>query len=195
MRKAWVLCAAVVAACELSGCAVPMKDLSGAFRESDFSWANAPGTARIVGQAFARTNAGDVKSCAGLPVYLAPATRYTDAINDAMNDGYTRFTQHPREYEKYIRRTVADVVGGFEFAGLPAGAWYVECDLSYMISANGYGGTWTGARVSRRVTVAEGAVEKVMVTPTTVTQSNGLPPPPHKPLFKPPNTGDCRIWC
>lgn len=180
----------------LAGCATPMKDLSPAFNERDFRWSAKPGTARLTGQAFARTLGGDVKSCAGLPVYLAPVTPYTDAINDALNDGYKNFAPHPPQYGAYVRKSMADVMGGFEFAGLPAGTWYVECDLSYMVASNAYGGQWTGARVSRKVTIADGAVERVVVTPDTVERTGGgQGPVPVKPNFPAPKGLDCRLWC
>lgn len=77
---AWRIGMATIAAV-LGGCATPPVDLTRTFNEDDFRWAGVPGTATLTGQAFARTNGGDVRACAGLEIYLVPVTPYNMPVD------------------------------------------------------------------------------------------------------------------
>lgn len=171
----------------LSGCAQPVKDLTGLFNEQDFQWSSAAGTASLRGQAFARTNSGDVKPCAGLEIYLVPETTYTRSIVIALEDGYRRFAPNPPAFAKYRRATLGDATGGFRFERLPPGKWYVGCDLSWMTSCSGFSCTWTGARIERKVELTAGETLEVVVTPDTVPKER-----PERPMKKCPNFP---WWC
>ena len=146
--QAWRVGTATIAAV-LGGCANPPVDLTRTFEEGDFRWAEGPGMATLTGQAFARTNGGEVRACAGLEIYLVPVTPYTKAISKAIQDGNRRFVPHPPAYLKYRRSTLGDVSGGFEFRELPAGQWYVGCQLSIMTSCSGWSCNYDTARIER----------------------------------------------
>lgn len=166
--KAPPIAAVTIVLVAFAGCAAPVTDLTGRFQENEFRWAGEPGTAVLRGQAFVRTNAGEVKPCAGLEVYLVPETGYTRAVSVAREEGATNFAPHPPAYQKYRRATIGDAQGNFEFTALPAGTWYVGCNLYWTTNCSLWGCVYSGALLERKVTTKPGEALKVVVTPDTV---------------------------
>lgn len=185
MKQGGIVLTAALAA--LGGCATP-QDFNGLFNEQEFAWSAKEGTAMLRGQAFARTMSGEVKYCAGVEIYLVPVTAYTRAIGAAIQDGKRNFAPSPDAYRRYRRTTVGDGTGNFEFAKLPAGSWYVGCNLVWHVPTN-WGLQQTGAVVERRVDLKEGQTERVVVTPDTM--SVDATTDPVRP--KPPCAN--ALWC
>jgi len=119
-----------------------------------------PGTGGIVGQAFTRTQGGDVKFAAWRTVYLLPATPYyTDWTQRSVNArGYVG----PMDTDAvpYIRQTVADDEGNFTFSGLPAGNYIVYTELfwkyHYNMPSGDDGTVIMGGPLTGTVSVTEG---------------------------------------
>lgn len=175
---------AVAMLCGTTGCAAPTKDLTAAFDEKEFVWSLSPGTAAVRGQAFAKTYGGDVKPCAGNEIVLVPETTYTREVGIAIQDGYRNITAPPPAYSKYRRTTIGDVMGNFEFTGLPAGSWYVSCRVSWAAACSGLGGCqWTGAWIERKISLKDGEQLKVIVTPDTVPREKPDAPVKKCPSF------------
>ena len=188
--KALAMLALVIGS--LPSCATAPKDVTHLFRESDFEWSKKPGTGSIKGQAFARTNGGEVRSCAGLQVVLVPSTPYTDALDAAASEGTQQFATHPEAFDRYRRLSRGDSVGGFEFDKLPAGAWYIECRLTWLIPGGPWGVKETGVRLAQKVKLAEGQAVKLLITPESMEAiaEKAAAEVPAKP--KGPN---CPLWC
>lgn len=153
----------IPAALALLAACTPVIELSSHFDERDYQWAAATGTARITGQAFAKTLGGEVKYCAGEPVSLWPRGRYTDKAYDALVKGVYVRDAPPAELQKYIRTTTADGFGSFEFVDLPAGSFYAVCNVRWMYGSGIYA-QQTGGVAIAPVTVAAGMTQRVVVT-------------------------------
>ena len=129
------------------------------FEESSFTRYSNKGTSRIVGSAFMRTRAGDVKTGAGCTVELIPATPHT----------VERFTVSrrvgPRDprLAKYVRTTVADAQGSFEFNNIPAGDYILSCVIKWQFH-NGSYAQRTGGQAIAKTTVNQRQTVKVILT-------------------------------
>lgn len=136
------------------------------FIEEEYAPYDNTGTGKIIGQAFMKTAGGDVKYGAGNTVSLNPVTSYSkEWFNLTVSHGMTNISgADPRVY-KYYRKTIADGEGRFEFENLPAGEYYIVCDIYWRYYAGGYSATTTtGARVGIKATVKDGETTKAIVT-------------------------------
>jgi len=97
------------------------------FRDEDFAWTKAPGTAVFRGEAFLKTVGGEVKTCAGNPVYLIADNAYSREAA-ALVAAKMKPVRDPR-YLSYRRQTMCDSQGRFEFKDLPAGPWSVIAEV------------------------------------------------------------------
>lgn len=154
--------APLLAALLLAGCATTQPaTLSVPFDDAEFARQMAPGTAKIVGQAFLKTAGGDVKYGAGNEVLLFPANAYTIESRRLAMDG--TYTEKDPRFTKYIRKTVADGNGNFEFSGLAAGRYFLECHIVWQYAAGQFLAN-TGGYAKGDVTVKDGETVKVIVT-------------------------------
>jgi hypothetical protein len=107
----------------------------GAFRASDFAWAQAPGKNTLAG---ALAHTGPVHySCAKATVVLTPETpwarrrmqvlyRSDQRASLPVDDVRSRSAQAPPgDSEPYVHKVTCDAADHFSFTGLPDGAWYV----------------------------------------------------------------------
>jgi hypothetical protein len=125
------------------------------------------GSSAIVGQAFMKTQGGDVKFGAGNQVTLTPVTPFTAewyrrAVIGGENLAGVSADVAAR-FQKYERRTVADGSGNFEFRNIPAGEYYVTCPIFWQIPG-AYTTSTTGGMAHTQVTVGQGETKKVVVT-------------------------------
>jgi hypothetical protein len=119
------------------------------------------GGATVRGQAFQRTQGGEVRYAAGRLVELFPATSYGNEIISVIRSGKMP-TGHAPEWDKLVRSMTADGQGGFEFNNVPAGEWYVMTS-NWWSSGRSYGQNEGGYLVAK-VTVPEDGEVRVMVT-------------------------------
>ena len=109
-----------------------------------------------------KTRAGDVKVGAGEKVELIPATAYTKerfqlaSLNTAME------ARDPR-LAKYVRTTLADAQGNFEFKNIPPGEYHLACVIQWQYNT-GYGNARTGGQAVTSVTVTGDETKKVVLT-------------------------------
>jgi hypothetical protein len=124
------------------------------------------GKARITGQAFLKTAGGDVKVAAGNSIELWPATDFVREIRRIKDAGLqvaNLTTEHVQIMRPYIRESIGDAQGGFEFADLPAGEYMLETYLTWKVP--GPDGLYdTGGVISAFVTVSDGESKRVMLT-------------------------------
>lgn len=155
----------------LISCAVPQQERVAKYDANEYARYAGSGSARITGQAFAKTVGGDVKYAAGNTVWLYPVTSMTTEwyqtsikAGKPMKAGDQRMMQHSRS-------TVADGNGNFEFNGLPGGDYYVVTQVTWGVSTGMqfFPIEQTGSALHTKVHVGEGESKRVILTPTNNT--------------------------
>lgn len=146
----------------VTGCATTPPPINTQFDEAAFRWSQEKGTAKIVGQAFLKTRAGDVKYGAGNTIRLLPVNDYTTEVRRRGTIAGERILPDPR-MEQYVISAVADGSGNFEFTDVPAGNWYISALITWEVpTSNGL--RKTGGVAYATVTVRDGEVKKAIVT-------------------------------
>lgn len=157
---------ALVVASALVGCAQKPYVIQNTYDPSEYQWSNAKGTASILGQAFMRTVGGDVKTCAGAPVFLVPDTRYVEEIVRAGAEGKT-LPPH-EQLSSFAKQTLCTLDGSFEFRDLAAGRWFVYTAVSWKAPAiNLFGDPYLqeqGGIIFTAVNLTDGQSLKVPIT-------------------------------
>lgn len=143
----------------ISGCLPNPPIIQTTYNESIFSAYNKEGTGRIYGQAFLKTNGGDVKLGAGNTVILMPANLYTKEIVSLMESNKSLANVDNR-LGKYQRRETADAGGNFEFNNLPPGEYYLACSITWMV--NTY--IESGGMITYKASLSNGERKRVMLT-------------------------------
>ena len=104
------------------------------FSDADFSAYVGNGPATVDGAAVGRTQGGEAKTCAGYPVYLAPATAYdAEGISNLNMMAAVNLAAGPAI--KYWRQSACDAEGRFSFDQVPDGSWYVITSIKYQVYA------------------------------------------------------------
>lgn len=150
----------------LSACAATPVKMTIPFDEKAFAFSLQQGTGVIYGQAFLKTQGGDVKLGAGNQVELVPLTPYIrERLAKGTIAGQNIEPRDPR-VKAYARTTVADAGGNFEFTDIPAGEYVLYCVIQWMApSAYSMTGVMaTGGTAYATVKVAEGQRVKVILT-------------------------------
>ncbi len=142
--------------------------LSNKFDPAEAKFILTDGTATITGQAFLRQSGGGVVTCAGSTVYLFPRTKYADerirhlygstlgGVNYAVN---ITFVPESSAYIKLTRTAQCDAEGDFEFSNVPAGKFYVQTDVVWVVARAQQGGP-----ILKPVDVARGQKVTVLLT-------------------------------
>ncbi len=116
---------------------------------------------KLVGQAFLKTRGGDVKFGAGSTVYLYPAVEYSNEINNI--PWFKDVKGRDPEWSKYVRSTMADGNGNFEFSDIGSGTYYVETRVTWEVPGQ-YGMSTQGGLVRKMVDISKNSVTKVILT-------------------------------
>jgi hypothetical protein len=150
----------------LTGCTEQVSYLhrKAVFVEAEYAPYNIPGTGKVVGQTFLKTRGGDVKYGAGNIVYMNPVTSYSTEWFESIKQ-LTRLEDPDPRTNKYNLQTMADGEGRFEFDNLPAGEYYIMCNIFWEVPSgrHGYMKT-TGNPAYSRVKVENGKTTKTIVT-------------------------------
>lgn len=162
--RSYFLCGLIaLASVSLTGCAVaPQTTMKTPFSVKDFEPYRAKGTAKIYGQAFLKTRGGDVKVGAGDKVLLWPAPPFMKEVISLKDQGYsiTNYTQDMvQQMQPYIRETVCDAQGNYEFLDLPPGDYFLEVTITWLA-----GNQSTGGLIRKSVTLPEGQPMRVVLT-------------------------------
>ncbi len=102
------------------------------FNPQEMENALRPGKSSITGQAFAKTQGGDVKYGAGNTINLIPLTPYVEQALSLIPKAnvFTKVDFDPRIFN-YSKKAVADGTGHFKFTNLTPGKYYVETDIKW----------------------------------------------------------------
>lgn len=147
-----------------SGCASPPQvQVQTPFSVSDFEPYKVKGQGKIYGQAFLKTSGGEMKIGAGDTVSLWPNPPFMKEVisfkdqGDSISNYNTVMVQQIRPY---IRESVCDAQGNYEFTDLPPGDYFLEVSVTWLA-----GNQRSGEMIRKPVTLGEGQVVKVMLTP------------------------------
>lgn len=124
------------------------------------------GSGRIYGQAFLKTGGGDVKVAAGDIIELWPATPFVKDIRRIKDAGYgvaNLTNEMVLQMKPFVRETVGDAQGGFEFNDLPAGEYMLETYLIWkVVGRNGLENT--GGLITAFVEIKGEEAKRVILT-------------------------------
>ncbi len=164
---------AIVAAVS-AGCVGHYRPASATWRmESVFSRADhaafsRKGQATVRGQGFVKTRGGDVKTCAGEKVFLVPDTPYFREWLKHVSSGESIIGLDPAMND-YMRESIGDAGGNFEFTAVPPGAYVVATNIEWEVP--GYCGPSyycspqrTGGIAAAQVIVPESGEVRVIAT-------------------------------
>jgi hypothetical protein len=143
----------------LIGCASPYI-IKSAYNEVDFRPFAVKGDAVLNGQAFLKTQGGDVKFAAGEKIELIPKTAYTSELMATWGEPLANLD---KGWRQHIRTVVADASGNFEFKNIPAGSYYVQTYITWKY-ATSMGLQTTGGRVTQELTIGAAETKKVVLT-------------------------------
>jgi hypothetical protein len=132
------------------------------FDEGAFAPYAEKGKAEVYGQAFLVTNGGDVKKGAGKKVVLMPDNPYIEEFLKAKDMNKNPILA-PR-FGIYIRVTTADADGDYEFDGPPPGDYILLSEIRWMIPSNTLVPQYSGGELIKRLSLARGAHQKVLLT-------------------------------
>ena len=163
MRKIGIV--VVVGMVALAACVAPIQRKV-EFDPAEYEPYAGDGDSTVRGQAFVKTRGGEVKYGAGNPVQLTPATTYSrEWYVHGVLPG-RRMTPADHRERQYVRTKRADAEGRFEFKSLPAGEYYVTCEIEWEVpAAFGDGTVTTGGTAHAEVKVEAGEEETVVVIP------------------------------
>lgn len=140
---------------------------------TQYEWSTKPGANTITGEAMLRTRGGDVKTCAGLAVYLLPVTDHSDAYARRAFLSTTKGIYVPPLFGKaptlspdvdpYIKRKTCNSQGQFTFSALPDGEYYVVATVTWEAPTR-YGMSMQGGDVMTRTQVQGGETKELTVT-------------------------------
>lgn len=149
----------------VTACVAPpqTQKMNVAFDAGQFISFMGQGTSTVTGQAFLKTRGGDVKVGAGNQVELVPITPYIQERLDRATIKNEKLEPRDPGVLKFVRTTVADAGGNFEFKNVPAGKYAIYCEITWMVPGP-YGGTTTGGIAYSVVTLKDGESTKAIVT-------------------------------
>lgn len=149
----------------LAGCISPNRGRPldyGEFPSTEYQALATYGTAHVSGRAFAKNRAGSIKPAAGQEVSLIPATDYMKPLFQAYTEQRPITAPDPRA-RAYTRQVRADSNGNFSFVQVPAGRYYLTCQVNWEVSGTS-GPSTVGVFVLSTLTVREGEKVEVQLT-------------------------------
>ena len=170
MQHSKIIATAAVLA--LGACATAPAPIA-QFDPASVSWAKKPGPNAIAGAARLEAENGKLKTCANLPVRLAPDSTYTrrrvELLYGDRDAAFVDAEQAQRAraqpgahvttaYEKSLKAAVCDAKGRFAFNNLPDGTYYV---MAPVVWRNKLGEVSEGGFFMQKITVRGGETKRI----------------------------------
>jgi hypothetical protein len=170
-----VLLSTLTAASMLSAC-VHQKAPITPFDPAKTSWSTQAGPNVIAGVAHLATADGGMRSCASLPVRLAPDSIYTRQRVALLYGGTISSFVNAKEahrvrgkpgakvdkaYARSLKASVCDLQGRFTFKNLPDGTYFV---MAPVVWGNRQGDVNEGGYFMQRITVSGGETRRISMT-------------------------------
>ncbi len=131
------------------------------------------GTAEVTGQAFMKTQSGEVKYAAGNIIMLNPVTSMSNqwykefyVLPLHLHNNKEFINNDPEGFKKYqeaVIETQANGEGRFKFQNVPAGNYYLTTSIIWQVPGR-YGLTSTGGIVCRKVSIRSGESHNFILT-------------------------------
>lgn len=133
------------------------------FPENEYAQLKSIGSSVVRGQAFLKTMGGDVKFAAGGEILLNPVTSYSNQWFDAYLNQESIAPHDPRLMQ-YIRTTIGDGSGRFEFKNVPSGEYYLAAEVTWKTSV--YAGViqQQGGWIAKKIRVSDHEEIDVVLT-------------------------------
>lgn len=166
---------ALAATSMLSACAL-QRPATTPFNPANIAWSRQAGPNAIAGVAQLETGDGKLKTCASLPVRLAPDSTYTrkrvELLYGDTDSGFVdaqeahRVRAKPgatatKAYERSLKAAVCDQQGRFAFRNLPDGTYYV---MAPVVWRNKQGEVKEGGFFMQRITIGGGETRRITMT-------------------------------
>jgi len=148
--------------CTVTACAPQPYSMHTPFNEDSFAPYAEKGKAKVYGQAFLVTNGGDVKKGAGKKIVLMPDNPYTEEFLQAGDSNKQPVVD--RRFGTYIKVTVADADGNYEFDGLPSGDYVLLTEIRWMVPSDSIIRQYSGSELIKRFSLQRGEHQKVLLT-------------------------------
>ncbi len=133
------------------------------FSEAEYNALKKSGTGGLTGQAFLRTQGGDVKTAAGSTVRVEPATTISDQrFEVSCKGGKALAGDKDARVDQFVRETTADAEGRFKFNNLPPGAYYLTTTVMWS-AASRYGLSPQGGYLMKRVEIENKKIAEVLM--------------------------------
>ena len=170
-----VILSTLAALSVLSACAF-QRAASTPFDPAKIAWSKQAGPNSIAGVAHLETDDGKLKTCASLPVHLAPDSTYTrkrvELLYGDTDSGFVdaqeahRVRAKPgatvtKAYERSLKAAVCDQQGRFAFRNLADGTYYV---MAPVVWRNKQGEVKEGGFFMQRITIGGGETRRITMT-------------------------------
>lgn len=132
------------------------QELEASFHDVDFAPYRGEGPSSLEGEAFVKTENGEVRNCSGEAVFLAPYTPFDIDVITAFLFHIDLALKKAGQAAPYWRESSCDSQGKFEFTDVPIGTWIVITAVRWGNSGRVIGGQAEGGQLAKKITLRPG---------------------------------------
>ncbi len=134
------------------------------FNPAEYKYINLNGSSTIRGQIILPTRGAEKKPGAGCEITLNPATSYSEEFYIKTVQNGIPIEEADLRVLKYIKKTVANDSGWFEFKNIAAGKYYLYSPIEYEIPQPDGGYKRTNAYVYTTAYLRKGETVEILLT-------------------------------
>ncbi len=138
------------------------QEVESAYSDVDFAPYRGDGPAQLEGEAFVKTENGEVRNCSGESVFLAPNTSFDINVITAFLFDIDLAMEKAGKSAPYWRESSCDSQGKFEFTDVPAGTWIAITIVRWGNAGRVIGGHNEGGQLAKKITLRPGKNRIVM---------------------------------
>ena len=132
------------------------------FSAKDFAAYTGEGKASVEGEAFVKTENGEVRNCSGESVFLAPYTPFDLAVINAFFFHIDVALKKAGPAAPYWRESTCDEEGKFTFEYIPEGTWIAITIVRWGNSGRVIGGQSEGGQLGKKIDLRSGKNRIIM---------------------------------
>lgn len=132
------------------------------FSDEDFAAYRGDGSASLEGEAFVKTENGEVRNCSGESVFLAPYTPFDMDVITAFFFHIDLALKKAGPAAPYWRESSCDSQGKFTFEDIPEGTWIAITIVRWGNSGRVIGGHSEGGQLAKKIDLRSGKNRIVM---------------------------------
>lgn len=134
------------------------------FDPAEYKYIKINGSATLNGKIFVPTRNGENKPGAGSEITLNPATSYSEEFYIKSVQNGIPIEEADLRVLKYIKKTVADDSGKFDFKNISAGKYYIYAPIEYEIPQPSGGYRKTNTYVYTTAYIRKGQTSDILLT-------------------------------